>query len=273
MQDMDGVNYIRHQKEFYSHVRKDDRLKANDISLYLALFQIWNDHHFGTWFPVIREEVMLLSGIGSRNTYGICLKWLQECGYIIYQPSNRPYVPSIISILPFGEKNTNQLSLFEQPKSTKKTRLKNNQTVVDLKTEPHNKLKIDTHAKLKNEPHTCPKNEPNTVPKLGHNYINKQINNKTESKGTLTQKKIKSNEKEIPTIEAAAEWFAQKGHPAQEARRFFYHYQAINWTLSGQPISDWQAAAAKWTENIKIIHDHKPGNLHTDDSKTYTHPL
>ena len=329
MQDT-GVNYIRHQKEFYSHVRKDHRLKAHDISLYLALFQIWNDHHFRNRFPILREEAMLLSGIGSRNTYSICLKWLHECGYIIYQPSLRPYVPSLISIVPFREAQSKQLTLFETPKLKRKgirNPLKVQQATpqmdphanpesdpakgpfshagpqmdphanpeldpakgplshADPQMDPHampetdpskgplNKLKNDTHTCLKNELRMWPKSKPGTDPKLRHNY-NKQINNETESKMPPSKKNIYANEKKSPpTIEAVATWFAKRGHPAPEARKFFYHYQAINWTLSGQPIADWEAAAAKWSENIKNTNLIKPGKLHTDDNKIYTNPL
>ncbi|OMP78202.1 hypothetical protein BW716_15615 [[Flexibacter] sp. ATCC 35208] len=254
------VNYIRHQKAFYSHVRKDNRLKANDISLYLALFQIWNNQHFRNRFPIIREEVMLLSRIGSRNTYTNCLKWLHTCGYIIYQPSNRPYVPSLVSIVPFTGKSTKQLTLFDEPNPKRETRTK---------------LRKETHTRLKKETPTCPKIDTTIVPKMRHNY-NKQINNQTESKSTRSKKNSIINEKKTPTIEAAMDWFSQRGHPPQEARKFFYHYQAIDWMLSGHPIADWQAAAAKWSENIKTTkhdkHD-KPGKLHTDNNKAYTHPL
>jgi len=257
MKATDSVNYIRHLSHFYTHVRKDNRLKGNDISLYHALFQIWNDHHFPTEFPIVREEVMLLCKIGSRNTYSQSIKWLHKCGYIIYHPSERPYMHSKIRIIQFTEKGTRQLSLFEAS---------------DAKTGTRTKEKTETHTAPQKGPYSKQKNDPCKVSKMRQKYNNKQLNNKTESKQTHS-KKIINHEEKTPTMEAAANWFAQRGQTAQEARKFFYHYQAINWTLSGQPISDWQAAAAKWTENIKTKINNNPGKLHTDDNKTYTHPL
>lgn len=34
------VNYIRHVNAFFAQVRKDNRLRAHHISLYMALFQV-----------------------------------------------------------------------------------------------------------------------------------------------------------------------------------------------------------------------------------------
>lgn len=61
--------------------------------------------------------------------------------------------------------------------------------------------------------------------------------------------------------------------PRRKPAVFFHHYQVINQTLSGQPIHDWQAAAAKWAKNIKVAINTTPGKLHTDDNKAYTSPL
>ncbi|MEI3800387.1 MULTISPECIES: hypothetical protein [unclassified Chitinophaga] len=74
------TNYIRHMNAFFAQVRRDDRLHANHVSLYMALFQIWNQHHFKKSFPILREEVIALCCIGSMNTYTRCIKELHSYG-------------------------------------------------------------------------------------------------------------------------------------------------------------------------------------------------
>lgn len=236
------VNYIRHLETFLSQAGQDKRLKSSHISLYLSLFHIWNKNRFPNQFPVIREHAMKYSKIGSANTYTDCLKWLHKCGYIIYRPPRQPYMPCQVSII----SNT----LLQMP---------------DIKNDTHTGSKNDTPADIKNEP------DPGS--KMIHNYYNKQLNIKTESKQAPPPKKLISNEKEIPTMEATTHWFAQRGQTAQEARKFFYHYEALEWTFNGQPIKKWQAAAAKWFENIKIVRNEKPGRLHVDPNKCYSDPL
>jgi hypothetical protein len=223
------MNYILHINAFYTHLRKDPRLRSNHISLYLALFQIWNYHHFSDKFPVPRDEALQLSGIGSRNTYTTCMKNLHAFGLITYLPSDRL----------FGI------------------------TQVSIKMLPLHKT--GTHTGPGMTTPTWPKTETPGVSEPGH-FNNKQINNDKESQ--TTPAKIC-----IPTLEESTTWFSQHNHPPQEARKFFYHYQAIGWTLSGHPIADWQAAAAKWITNTKITKHDKPGRLHTDNNKNYADPL
>lgn len=81
------MNYIRHLNGFFERLEEDERLTAYHISLYLALFRLWNMNRFRNPFPVNREEVMQLSRIGSKNTYGRCMKQLNEWGLIFYSAS------------------------------------------------------------------------------------------------------------------------------------------------------------------------------------------
>ncbi|KAA2239118.1 hypothetical protein F0L74_23190 [Chitinophaga agrisoli] len=111
------TNYIRHLNAFFAQGRQDKRLHANHISLYVSLFQIWNEHRFQNPFPILREEVIDLCHIGSANTYTQCLKDLHVFGYILYQPGPKRGAPSLISIRrldsePEKKINTAQLSLF-----------------------------------------------------------------------------------------------------------------------------------------------------------------
>ncbi|MDG2357723.1 MAG: hypothetical protein P8L21_05530 [Polaribacter sp.] len=77
------------------------------MSLYIALFQIWNSNRFLEEFYINREEVMRFSKIGSKSTYHKCIKELSHWKYIIYFPSHNPYKGSKIKMFKF-ETSTGQ---------------------------------------------------------------------------------------------------------------------------------------------------------------------
>ncbi len=95
---MQEVNYIKHLNEVFVQFSKDNRLNPTHISLYMALFQVWNSTRFPEEFFVIRDEVMKQSKIGSKSTYHRCLKELHKYGYIQYEPSHNPYRGSKIKL-------------------------------------------------------------------------------------------------------------------------------------------------------------------------------
>lgn len=81
------MNYIKHLTGFFERTESDTRMTAYHISLYMALFQLWNLSRFRNPFPISREELMQLSRMGSKNTYARCIKELDQWGYISYFPS------------------------------------------------------------------------------------------------------------------------------------------------------------------------------------------
>ncbi|WP_281980350.1 hypothetical protein [Tenacibaculum mesophilum] len=95
---MGEVNYITHLNTVFEEFLNDNRLNPTHISLYMALFQVWNSTRFPEEFFVIRDEVMQQSKIGSKSTYHRCLKDLDKYGYIEYQPSHNPYRGSKIKL-------------------------------------------------------------------------------------------------------------------------------------------------------------------------------
>lgn len=106
-----NVNYIEHQKTVYLKLSEDKRISAIHISLYMALFMIWNDCGFETELSINRNDVMKLSKIGSANTYTASLKELHELGYINYNPSFNPLKGSKVTIITFdkgSDKATNK---------------------------------------------------------------------------------------------------------------------------------------------------------------------
>lgn len=99
---MNEVNYIKHLNGVFLQFSKDNRLNPTHISLYVALFQIWNTNRFPEEFYINRDEVMHFSKVGSKSTYHKCIKELSHYSYIVYYPSHNPYKGSKIKMLKFG---------------------------------------------------------------------------------------------------------------------------------------------------------------------------
>ena len=98
---MQKVNYIKHLKGVFLQFSKDNRLNPTHISLYVALFQIWNNNRFLEEFYINREEVMSFSKIGSKSTYHKCIRELNLWKYLIYYPSHNPFKGSKIKMFNF----------------------------------------------------------------------------------------------------------------------------------------------------------------------------
>lgn len=99
---MEETNYIKHLNKVLALFAKDNRLNPSHISLYLALFQIWNEYHFKPDFYINRSEVMDISKLGSKSTYHRCIKQLSHWKYILYEPSHNPFRGSKIKMFNFG---------------------------------------------------------------------------------------------------------------------------------------------------------------------------
>ncbi|MEC7769825.1 MAG: hypothetical protein VX798_01490 [Bacteroidota bacterium] len=99
---MGNINYIKHLNGVFGQFVKDGRLNPTHISLYVALFQLWNNSFFRDTFYINREEVMGYSKIGSKSTYHRCIKELSHWGYIRYEPSHNPFKGSRIKLFDFG---------------------------------------------------------------------------------------------------------------------------------------------------------------------------
>ncbi len=96
------MNYIKHLNTVLQQFSKDSRLNPTHISLYIALFQLWNIGRFRDVFFINRAEVMDMAKLGSKSTYHRCLKELDHWKYVKYLPSYNPYKGSRIKMLEFG---------------------------------------------------------------------------------------------------------------------------------------------------------------------------
>ncbi len=96
------MNYIKHLNGVFLQFSKDNRLNPTHISLYVGLFQLWNNYHFRDSFHIDREEVMAYAKIGSKSTYHRCIKELHHWKYLLYIPSHNPFQGSRIKMFNFG---------------------------------------------------------------------------------------------------------------------------------------------------------------------------
>lgn len=97
----DQVNYIKHHLRALERLTNTKGFRPNHISVYEALFFLWNKFHFSEEFYVSRHEIMERSGIGSKDTYTKVIKELHVFGLIIYIPSFDPLRGSRIKMIRF----------------------------------------------------------------------------------------------------------------------------------------------------------------------------
>jgi hypothetical protein len=90
---------VKELTSFFSAVRQDNRIGATHISVYMALFQIYNLNCFKNPIQITRTEIMEAAKISGLATYHKCIKDLAEFGYILYEPSFNPAVGSRVRLL------------------------------------------------------------------------------------------------------------------------------------------------------------------------------
>ena len=264
-----SVNYIKHLSGVFEKFSGDQRVSAYHISLYVALFQLWNINRFSNPLLIIRSEVMQISRISSKSTYHRCVRELESFGYIEYQPSKNAMIGSKVNILS-----------FEKLKFTKKSSPSNgHQNGLPSPTFGH-------HDGLPSPIFGHP-NEP------FYKHINntKHINLCIEQNEFCKPQKIEKVKKEIlpsavsknvkftaPTIECVQDYFKEKNKPDIESQKFFNYFESNGWKIGGRsPMKNWKAAANNWMLNSNKFNSPvtqaKPDNLHTNTDKDYTIPL
>ena len=88
------MNYITHTRAAFAFLAAEPTATPHHISLYVALFQLWNAAHFPPSVLLFRDELMRAAHIGSAGTYRACLRDLTAWGLITYQPSQSQHQPS-----------------------------------------------------------------------------------------------------------------------------------------------------------------------------------
>ena len=263
------VNYITHLNSFVEYIKRNKSLHPNHISLYLALFHTWNQLHFPELFPVNRKAVRRKCGIGSNNTYAICLKNLNDHGLILYIRSSTIGIPSYIHI----------------------TRLSTDGgLIVDNRIYSSRYDTVNTDNGSKKGITPCIKAASTTSMEMNTRTVSEQVpfikqysinKDKRESKQKVPAKNnVDNTPPDIPLLGDVLTYFASAGLSVSEARKFYFHYMAVGWMINGKPIRSWQSAAHKWAENIESFTPKQynngnttPGSIDVNQNKRYDIPL
>lgn len=81
---------------FFKTIREDNRITTTHISLYMALFELWNQNEFQNSFCMSRRAVMEAAKISGLATFHRCIRDLHQFGYIRYLPSRNPAISSLV---------------------------------------------------------------------------------------------------------------------------------------------------------------------------------
>ncbi len=132
------MNYIKHLNHWFEIMRTKEEVKPTHISLYLALFYLWNQNRFSPSFSINRQEMMNISKIGGYTTYSKCMRELHVWGWINYFPSTSKYGLSVVSLTPLDNTSTT-LDLPERKAAKKPTRSTTADTSTNTTTDTRTK--------------------------------------------------------------------------------------------------------------------------------------
>jgi len=269
------MNYIKHLSGFFEKASLDVELNPTHISLYIAIFQLWNKSGFKKSVPISREELMRISKIGSFATYHKCMKELHERNYVKYFPSHNQFKGSRVEVIPLetfkvprqkvarrrkasfsfelGTKQVAEQALNETCKSAELLPYINSLNFINLENGGAVQKEEKTNSLLNKNGPAAPKKLP---PKKG-----------SSCGGSLA-----------PLWEDVQHFFVGNHFPAIEAQKFFNHFESNGWLVGGKsPMKDWQAAARNWMLNAALYqtknNSPKAQHLHTPNTKNYDEPL
>ena len=282
------MNYIKHLSGFFEKVSIDFELNPTHISLYMAVFQLWNQNRFQNPIGISRDELMRISKISSTATFHKCIKELSTKGYVIYSPSFNPFKGSTLEVI--------NLDYYTKPVKKKEVRklksLSKNEQVIEQVTKQDNEQALNKYqTSSKHVPYINNTNNLNIVNE--HNQKNEVDNQKNLEIETLldaeknAKKKLrekKGTEQIPPDWELVMAFFKDKQIPLVEAEKFYNHFQSNGWLVGGKSkMKDWKAAARNWiinaekftnkTRHPELVEGPKPNHLHTPNFKNYAEPL
>ena len=300
---LETMNYIKHLTGFFEKVSVDYDLNPTHISLYMAIFQLWNQNRFQNPISISRDELMRISKIASTATYHKCMKDLTEREYVIYKPSFNPFKGSILEVC--------NLDFYTKPvpkKELKKrsTKSKNDQ-VIEQVNEQVTKQALNKHqTSSKHVPYINNINNTNII-NLAKQEISKNVKKSIftnsifdeveekdlkvelkEEKKLREKKKKVEIEKSKPTLEETQIYFLEKKFPEIEAQRFFNYFESNGWLVGGRTkMKDWKAAARNWMLNARKFENKtnasaqtepktinlNPKHLHVTNQKNYGEAL
>jgi hypothetical protein len=268
------MNYIRHLNQVMECFAGDKRIIPRHISMYMALFFLWNKFKFPATIYFARSELMPLSKIGSMRYYHLTLHELHEWGYIDYRPSKSVFQGSGVTMRTCfnsdtsGETTSGTTSACSTATSSKTSTGTSSSTssattsgAININT---NKPVINTKETVENKSERA------------SDAPTQNSNNEVSGSKKATDDNTKRFHK--PTLDALESYFESKGALATEAQRFFNHFESNGWKVGGKsPMKDWQAAARNWILNMDKYQRTQPERaenpLATSNDKDYGEPL
>jgi hypothetical protein len=282
------MNYIKHLTGFFEKVSIDFELNPTHISLYMAVFQLWNQNRFQNPIGISRDELMRISKISSTATFHKCIKELSTKGYVIYSPSFNPFKGSTLEVI--------NLDYYTKPVKKKEVRklksLSKNEQVIEQVTKQDNEQALNKYqTSSKHVPYINNTNNINIVNE--HNQKNEVENQKNlvierhldaEKNAEKKLREKKGTEQIPPDWEIVMAFFKDKQIPLIEGEKFYNHFQSNGWLVGGKSkMKDWKAAARNWiinaekftnkTRHPELVEGLKPNHLHTPNFKNYAEPL
>src|SRR5690554_1398664 len=279
---MEEVNYIHHMENTLVKFGSDQRVTPWHISLYLALFQIWNRTRFKKEINIRRDELMHLSKIGSTNTYSKCLKQLSEWKYIKYTPSKSRFKSSKV-----------HMYRFDTTPDTSRGTTPNTSCGTTSDTSPDTTSEHLVRPFLNNTKHIINNNkqyktkegeEKNSSPHPSQNKNDESSFRKDDLQSSdssdTPKKKSPTKRKRFvpPELKEVKTFFHENKSSYQVAEMFFNHFESNGWKVAGKaPMKKWKAAARNW-----IMRDEKyqaqsrspaQQRLHVNENKDYDIPL
>ncbi len=251
------MNYIKQLTYFFNKASSDPGFTATHLSLFIALFQLWNQARFAKTIQIIRDDAMRLGKINSKATYHKTMAYLHKQAYIDYRPSYNPFKGSTISFFP---ETSIQTPLPNEP-------------VHILTTRPSNEPYIDSNI-ISNHV-----NSKSLLIDRRKNDKQKSVDSRNEPVSLPQKLATSPQEKSIPPFPREVErFFTAEKSTEQEAQRFINHYTANGWLVGGKsPMKDWKASAKNWISNsISNTNYGKPNRaqqLNTNTRKNYFEPL
>jgi hypothetical protein len=286
------MNFIMHFRGWIDRVMVDDRLTPQHVSLYIALFQHWNQNRFRVPLTIHRDDMMTIAKIGSLNTYTKCLKDLSTWGYLRYQPSFNPQQGSKVHLYRFdkgGSKGSGAGGSKARDRGSGKATDKAGSKGVGKAGD-----KADATYYINNPNSKNSINILNQVNGYGtsnetSDFVNDwKADTHTQADGSDHHHRRKKNRDAggrgragaaVPkSLEEAQAYFLEIQSTEAEAEKFFDHYQSNGWKVGGRsPMKNWRAAARNWKRNANKFANEpssqpKPGKLSTGP-KNYAEPL
>ncbi|WP_439185411.1 hypothetical protein [Carboxylicivirga taeanensis] len=263
------MNYIRHLNQVLESFTMDKRIIPRHISMYMALFFLWNKFKFPETIYFARGELMPLSKIGSMRYYHLTLHELDEWGYISYQPSKSMYKASCVTIIACCNSATSGETCSATSAATSGA-----SSTGTCSATTSEAIKINTNKTVLNTINN--QKTPENLSEHARDAHPAPIDNEVQATRNAAGEKRQRFQK--PTLDELENYFQSREGPVEEAQRFFNHFESNGWRVGGKsPMKDWKAAARNWLLNrnkyqrIRAMGRDNP--LATSNDKDYGEPL